>query len=304
MTPSPHHPDTATSRRTRRTRSHRLTRRADRGARPRVRRDPRRGLRRPRRPRREVHPRHDRDAPAAGRDRPRRAPVRALPRACALLGTALARVAKILENMEIGHNVMHGQWDWMNDPGHQLLDVGLGLGLDRRGVEALPQLRPPHLHEHPRQGPRPRLRDHADRPAPEVASGLPPPAASTTCCCWRSSSGASPPTTSTSRRSGRARSTKEQIRRELKGMAGKARDADRQGLHRLPRALGLLGLVVDGALASLGVERETPEPASPRASAPRRRRAGACSASSRAPRRRSCASSSSAAPSARRSAAR
>jgi fatty acid desaturase len=30
-------------------------------------------------------------------------------------GTALA-AAKILENMEIGHNVMHGQWDWMNDP--------------------------------------------------------------------------------------------------------------------------------------------------------------------------------------------
>ena len=26
------------------------------------------------------------------------------------------RVAKILENMEIGHNVMHGQWDWMRDP--------------------------------------------------------------------------------------------------------------------------------------------------------------------------------------------
>jgi linoleoyl-CoA desaturase len=25
-------------------------------------------------------------------------------------------IAKILENMEIGHNVMHGQWDWMNDP--------------------------------------------------------------------------------------------------------------------------------------------------------------------------------------------
>src|ERR1700748_2862429 len=29
--------------------------------------------------------------------------------------SALA-AAKILENMEIGHNVMHGQWDWMNDP--------------------------------------------------------------------------------------------------------------------------------------------------------------------------------------------
>ena len=24
--------------------------------------------------------------------------------------------AKIIENMEIGHNVLHGQWDWMNDP--------------------------------------------------------------------------------------------------------------------------------------------------------------------------------------------
>ncbi|OBH20501.1 acyl-CoA desaturase [Mycobacterium sp. E3247] len=33
-----------------------------------------------------------------------------------LLGTACLSMAKILENMEIGHNVMHGQWDWMNDP--------------------------------------------------------------------------------------------------------------------------------------------------------------------------------------------
>ncbi|HLN77135.1 MAG TPA: acyl-CoA desaturase [Nocardioidaceae bacterium] len=33
-----------------------------------------------------------------------------------LLGTAGLAVAKIIENMEIGHNVMHGQWDWMRDP--------------------------------------------------------------------------------------------------------------------------------------------------------------------------------------------
>jgi linoleoyl-CoA desaturase len=33
-----------------------------------------------------------------------------------LTGTAALSIAKILENMEIGHNVMHGQWDWMNDP--------------------------------------------------------------------------------------------------------------------------------------------------------------------------------------------
>ena len=33
-----------------------------------------------------------------------------------IVGTAGLSVAKILENMEIGHNVMHGQWDWMRDP--------------------------------------------------------------------------------------------------------------------------------------------------------------------------------------------
>jgi NADPH-dependent stearoyl-CoA 9-desaturase len=34
----------------------------------------------------------------------------------AVAGSALLALHKILENMEIGHNVMHGQWDWMNDP--------------------------------------------------------------------------------------------------------------------------------------------------------------------------------------------
>src|SRR3954471_12162165 len=33
-----------------------------------------------------------------------------------LLGTAGLSVAKIMDNMEIGHNVLHGQWDWMRDP--------------------------------------------------------------------------------------------------------------------------------------------------------------------------------------------
>jgi NADPH-dependent stearoyl-CoA 9-desaturase len=31
-------------------------------------------------------------------------------------GTVTLGLAKIVENMEIGHNVMHGQWNWMNDP--------------------------------------------------------------------------------------------------------------------------------------------------------------------------------------------
>src|SRR3954464_8616539 len=33
-----------------------------------------------------------------------------------ITGTAALATAKILENMEIGHNVLHGQWDWMRDP--------------------------------------------------------------------------------------------------------------------------------------------------------------------------------------------
>ncbi|MCR3799619.1 hypothetical protein NAG22_24565, partial [Pseudomonas aeruginosa] len=33
-----------------------------------------------------------------------------------LLGSLLLGLGKILENMELGHNVMHGQYDWMNDP--------------------------------------------------------------------------------------------------------------------------------------------------------------------------------------------
>ncbi|GAA5085486.1 fatty acid desaturase family protein [Nocardia iowensis] len=33
-----------------------------------------------------------------------------------LAGTTGLALAKSIENMEIGHNVCHGQWDWMNDP--------------------------------------------------------------------------------------------------------------------------------------------------------------------------------------------
>ncbi|GGO40332.1 fatty acid desaturase [Streptomyces lasiicapitis] len=33
-----------------------------------------------------------------------------------LAGTAMLTTAKVLENMELGHNILHGQWDWMGDP--------------------------------------------------------------------------------------------------------------------------------------------------------------------------------------------
>src|SRR3984893_17932608 len=32
------------------------------------------------------------------------------------LGTTALAAAKCIENMELGHNITHGQWDWMNDP--------------------------------------------------------------------------------------------------------------------------------------------------------------------------------------------
>jgi len=32
------------------------------------------------------------------------------------LGVFMLGIAKILENMEIAHNVLHAQWDWMKDP--------------------------------------------------------------------------------------------------------------------------------------------------------------------------------------------
>ena len=33
-----------------------------------------------------------------------------------VLGTGALAAAKCIENMELGHNITHGQWDWMNDP--------------------------------------------------------------------------------------------------------------------------------------------------------------------------------------------
>jgi linoleoyl-CoA desaturase len=33
-----------------------------------------------------------------------------------LAGVTMLSASKIISNMEIGHNVMHGQWDWMRDP--------------------------------------------------------------------------------------------------------------------------------------------------------------------------------------------
>src|ERR1700747_3884507 len=39
-------------------------------------------------------------------------------------GTAMLATAKIIENMELGHNITHGQWDWMNAP--EIYSTGWG----------------------------------------------------------------------------------------------------------------------------------------------------------------------------------
>ena len=90
-------------------------RRGHREPRPGARRDPRAGHRQPRRARRGVHPQGHRHPAQARARQPRRAARLAVP---AGVDRRHRRplVAKILENMEIGHNIMHGQWDWMRDP--------------------------------------------------------------------------------------------------------------------------------------------------------------------------------------------
>ncbi len=79
-------------------------------------------------------------------------------------GTAMLGVAKILENIEIGHNVMHGQWDWMNDPEIHSTSVGVGHDPAGRAVATLAQLHPPHVHQRAGTRQRHRLRHHARHP--------------------------------------------------------------------------------------------------------------------------------------------
>ena len=89
------------------------------------------------------------------------------------LAVAALSVSKILDNMEIGHNVMHGQYDWMGDPGLNSRMYEWDNVCPSDQWKYSPQLHPPHLHQHPRQGPRHRLRHPADGRGPEVAPVLP-----------------------------------------------------------------------------------------------------------------------------------
>ena len=129
--------------------------------------------RRPRRARRQLHPPDHQGAARSGGRRPRTAVRRHLPAVLARRAPRCWASAKILDNMEIGHNVMHGQYDWMRRSGAVEPEVRMGHRLPVRPVAALAQLHAPHLHQHRRHGPRHRLRHPADERGPEVGPVLP-----------------------------------------------------------------------------------------------------------------------------------
>ncbi|CAA9479145.1 MAG: Linoleoyl-CoA desaturase, partial [uncultured Solirubrobacteraceae bacterium] len=207
---------------------------ADRRARARARCDPRRGLRRARRPRPPLHHEHDRDAPPPARDGPRAALRLALQ---AVLDRRHHAALAGEDPREHGDRPQRDARPVGLDerPPDPLLALGLGLRLHQGGLEALPQLRPPHVHEHPRQGSRPRLRDHAGRPAPALAPGLPGPADLQPDPRRPVRVGRRPPRPRL-RRDPRGREAQGADRRGGQGDDRQGAPADRQGLRRVPPA--------------------------------------------------------------------
>ena len=65
---------------------------------------------------------------------------------------------KILENMELGHNVMHGQYDFLADPSLDSKTYEWDLVGTAEDLEKGAQRHPSHLHQRARQGRRLRLR--------------------------------------------------------------------------------------------------------------------------------------------------
>ncbi len=178
-----------------------------------------------------------------------------------LLGTATLGMAKILENMEIGHNVMHGQWDWMNDPvinsrawdwdtastaeswrhSHNyihhtytnILGKDHDLGYDIMRIDPNQKWHPVYLLQ-------PDLQRAARR------------------CC---SSGGWRCTTSTSRRSATGEKSQKELLKDLKGIAGKARLQIQKDYIAWPVLSGLIVTLIEfaGVRAARGGEPDEPD---------------------------------------------
>ena len=108
------------------------------------------------------------------------------------VGTAALFTAKCIENMELGHNIIHGQWDWMNDPEIHSNTWEWDMVGPVVAVAVFAQLPASRIHQRDRDGRGPRLRRDPGQPRPGVEAGLLFGSVAGARCWPSSSSGASP----------------------------------------------------------------------------------------------------------------
>jgi linoleoyl-CoA desaturase len=174
-------------------------------------------------------------------------------------GTATLSMAKILENMEIGHNVMHGQWDWMNDP------VINSSSWDWDSASTAEAWKHSHNYIHHTYT---NIRGKDKDLGYEIMRIDPhqkwhpiylfQPFYNLVLAAFFEWGVASHDLDFEAIRQGEK--SKEKVRRELKGMAKKARTQIVKDYIAFPVLSGLINLGVDSALAGLGVERTPIQP--------------------------------------------
>jgi linoleoyl-CoA desaturase len=176
-----------------------------------------------------------------------------------IAGTATLSLAKILENMEIGHNVMHGQWDWMNDP------VINSSAWDWDSASTAEAWKHSHNYEHHTYT---NIRG-LDRDLGYEIMRIDPhqkwnpvylfqPFYNLVLAAFFEWGVAFHDLNFEAIRSGDK--SKEKVRRELKGMAGKARTQITKDYIAFPVLSGLINTGIDLALAAAGVERSPVQP--------------------------------------------
>ena len=176
-----------------------------------------------------------------------------------LAGTATLSMAKILENMEIGHNVMHGQWDWMNDP------VINSSAWDWDSASTAEAWKHSHNYIHHTytniRGKDKDLGYEIMRIDPHQKWHpvyLAQPIYNLILAAFFEWGVASHDLDFEAIRTGEK--TKEQVRRELKGMAGKARTQILKDYIAFPALAGLLNVAADAAISAAGIDRKGMSP--------------------------------------------
>jgi linoleoyl-CoA desaturase len=174
-------------------------------------------------------------------------------------GTATLSLAKILENMEIGHNVMHGQWDWMNDP------VINSSAWDWDSASTAEAWKHSHNYIHHTytniRGKDKDLGYEIMRIDPHQKWHpvyLAQPFYNLVLAAFFEWGVASHDLDFEAIRTGEK--TKEQVRREVKGMIGKARTQIMKDYIAFPVLSGLLNTGVDLMMAAAGIERGPVQP--------------------------------------------